>query len=277
MRKMHFVQLEMFKCFINVCDRLNLTYFMVHGSLLGTVNRQCFFPFDDDIDVAMLRKDYEIFLREGKKYLPEYYFIQSCDTEKNYPLPFAKLRDSRTSFIQPSMEKLGVNMGMYIDIFPIDNYPRNRVVRYIKSIHYLVLSSRISCEMIDSHILPKWKRLIQFVSRIIVPSYHNAVQRRSALYQKTKNTGVSILLGGKKNDIGIATEWFDATLKYRFEEIEGVKIPVGYKQYLNRIYGDYENFDPAEMYENEDGTVEVSAHYVSDTISYGDYLKTNKE
>ena len=62
MNSINKVQLDIFKTFVKVCEVLNLKYYMVHGSLLGAVRYNGFFPFDDDIDVAMPRRDYELLI-----------------------------------------------------------------------------------------------------------------------------------------------------------------------------------------------------------------------
>ena len=108
------VQLKIFKEFVSVCKKLNLRYYLVHGSLLGAVKYNGFFPYDDDIDVAMPRKDYEIFIREGQNFLSNNLFVQSNLSEKDYPLVFAKVRDSKTCFIQPLIKNLNINKGIYI-------------------------------------------------------------------------------------------------------------------------------------------------------------------
>lgn len=116
-------EFDLFAAFTAVCDRLGLPYFLVCGSALGAVKYKGFIPWDDDMDVGMLRDDYERFLREAPALLPEYYFLQSYKSEPAYPLIFAKLRDSRTTYVEKGIAHLQVNHGVYIDIFPLDGYP----------------------------------------------------------------------------------------------------------------------------------------------------------
>lgn len=69
------------EAFVKACEELGLNYYLLGGTLLGAVRHEGFIPWDDDIDVGMLREDYEKFLNEGQKYLPEYYFIQTHHTD----------------------------------------------------------------------------------------------------------------------------------------------------------------------------------------------------
>lgn len=109
--------------FINVCEKLGLTYFLVCGSALGAAKYGRFIPWDDDIDVALPRADYEIFCRRAKEFLPGYCFLQNYRTDPAFPMIFSKIRDTRTTYIEKSMADLDICHGVYIDVFPLDGYP----------------------------------------------------------------------------------------------------------------------------------------------------------
>ena len=70
-REMNDIQINIFKEFVNICSSLGLTYYMIHGSLLGAVKLQGFFPYDDDIDVAMPRKDYDKLIKNASDFFPD--------------------------------------------------------------------------------------------------------------------------------------------------------------------------------------------------------------
>ena len=95
LEKAKHLQIDILKDFISLCRKLNLRYFVVHGTLLGALRYNGFFPMDDDIDVAMPREDYDLFIQKGQKYLPEDLFIQSVESEKEYPLAFSKIRKNK--------------------------------------------------------------------------------------------------------------------------------------------------------------------------------------
>lgn len=116
-------ELGLLKAFIKCCEKLEIKYYLLGGTMLGAVRHRGFIPWDDDIDVAMLRGDYELFLAEGQQYLPEYYFLQSLHSEQDVLFDFAKIRDSRTTFIETSVKNANINHGVFLDIFPLDYYP----------------------------------------------------------------------------------------------------------------------------------------------------------
>jgi lipopolysaccharide cholinephosphotransferase len=266
---MNKVQLQIFKEFARVCQNLGLTYYMIHGSLLGAILHNGFFPYDDDIDVAMPRKDYEILMEKGQELLPKQYFLQSHQTESEYPLSFAKLRKTDTAFIQPVMKNFRINKGIYIDIFPIDYYPENHFsISFIK-IKEIISNVRISCKMNYEQNQPFSKKILRLCSKLICPSLEKAIQKRVSLFSKVSKGEKVITVGGKLQERGIPENWFGEGVPIAFEDII-VNCPTKYTEYLTCIYGDYEHYNPAGNYMNEDGTVTVSAEKVSTTQSYLD-------
>lgn len=113
-------QLKMLKIFIKICEENKLRYFLAGGSALGAVRHKGFIPWDDDIDVSMPRPDYNKFMEIAQDKLPKHLFLQNQYTEKDYNLTFAKIRDSKTTFIEKRSADLNINKGVFIDIFPID-------------------------------------------------------------------------------------------------------------------------------------------------------------
>ena len=78
-------ELELFQAFLQVCRQLKLPYFLVCGSALGAVKYQGFIPWDDDMDIAMLRPDYEVFLAQAPALLPGHIFLQNYKTDPAFP------------------------------------------------------------------------------------------------------------------------------------------------------------------------------------------------
>lgn len=115
--------MEMLKEYIRICDKYRLLYFMAGGSALGAVRHGGFIPWDDDIDVVMPRSDYMKFLNIAQDELKEPYFLQNYRTEPDFRLDYSKIRNTNTTFIETTAQRLHINHGVYLDIFPIDGYP----------------------------------------------------------------------------------------------------------------------------------------------------------
>ena len=139
------VEFDILKAFLEVCERLNLKYYLVCGTALGAVKYQGFIPWDDDVDVALPREDYEIFCKKAGELLPKGFFLQTYKTDKAYPAIFAKIRNSNTTFFEKTIEKLPINHGVYIDVFPLDGYPEDKKtakrLERKKQLYKLMLSS----------------------------------------------------------------------------------------------------------------------------------------
>ena len=125
MTELQKIELDMLKEFIRICDELNLTYYLVCGSALGAAKYQGFIPWDDDLDVALPREDYDVFCEKAQSMLPEHLFLQNHLTDEQYPLYMSKIRNSNTTFIERIHSKIDMNHGVYIDVFPLDGYPND--------------------------------------------------------------------------------------------------------------------------------------------------------
>lgn len=132
-----------------ICRRHGLTYFGIGGTALGAVRHQGFIPWDDDIDVGMPRKDYEAFLQIAARELPEGYFIQHFSTEPDSPFYFTKIRKSGTRFVEYYVKDMDIHQGIFVDIFPFDNVPKNKTVcnlhfRFCRFLYQLYLCRSLS-------------------------------------------------------------------------------------------------------------------------------------
>lgn len=127
--------LDILREVIQAINKMGLTYYCVGGTALGAVKYGGFIPWDDDIDIAMPREDYMLFLEKGSSYLPANLKICSCFTEPNNFSSLTKVRDENTAFFDIETAKYNVSHGIFIDIFPIDGYKKTtKYESFIKKI-----------------------------------------------------------------------------------------------------------------------------------------------
>lgn len=264
------IQVEILKEVDRVCNLLNIKYFMVHGSLLGAVLTGKFMPFDDDIDIAMHRSDYERFISEAPTIILSKYFVQSNKTDKDYPIGFTKVRDSGTTYIIESLRHLNINHGIYIDVFPIDYCVEGKIASKWFDFKEKMLTMRIGCKIHRKQVSLSLK-IKQLLSCIIYPSWKRAVILKENLIQSVKNGDCIRLTGGKGKENGIPAEWFGDTEVFEFEGVS-INAPKRYDSYLTAIYGDYKNCFLADGKMHGDNKVEINAYIVDTKNPYIKYI-----
>ncbi len=119
-RKVQLVQLELMKKVHAICVENGIKYILMGGSLLGAIRHKGFIPWDDDLDIALIRPEYEKLMKVLACNPIEGCFLQTYFTDKHYVQPFAKLRKDNTEFVETYFAKVKMHCGIFIDIFPFD-------------------------------------------------------------------------------------------------------------------------------------------------------------
>jgi len=123
LRRLQEVELDIFKIFIAICKKHDLQYFGLYGTALGAVRHAGIIPWDDDNDVEMPRKDYDKLVEVLPQELPQRYTFLSGQTNPNYPFMTARLMRDGTEFRTLSMKNIQCPLGIFLDIFPMDQIP----------------------------------------------------------------------------------------------------------------------------------------------------------
>ena len=234
-------ELEILKELILVFDELDISWFLVCGSALGAVKYKGFIPWDDDIDVGMYREDYERFLLEGQKYLPEHLFVQNFQTDKRFPQIFSKVRNSNTTYIEKASKYLDINHGVYVDVFPLDGYPQNRkekeFVERRKRIYKFL--SECSFEMKRSQKAECVTRMLRILgvrkfNQRILSEYQKVISR-----YKTSDSEIICNHGNWQGKQEYAPNWhYGKGIETTFEGVR-VRVPEKYDAYLTQKYGEW--------------------------------------
>lgn len=254
-----------------VCKQLNIKYYLICGSALGAVKYSGFIPWDDDLDIGLLRPDYEIFVEKAQELLPNSYFLQNYRTDPAFPQIFSKVRNSNTTYIEKSAAKLPINHGVYIDVFPLDGYPNRpfeiRRLELLKKKYKLMSACAFQ--------LPcSWDaRLFFGIERLL--GIHKHTQRIMRKYEKLISSypeeGSTVICnhGNWQGRLEYAPrEQYGEGVWATFEGIK-VRIPAQYDAYLTQKYGDWRADLPEEQ--------KISHHYakVIDLKNpYTDYLES---
>ena len=190
LKKLQSIETEMFRVFIEVCEKLNLRYYVLGGTLLGAVRHGGFIPWDDDIDLGMPRDDYEVFLREAPSLLPSHLFLQNYRTDPEYCLNITKIRNTGTTFIEYESRQQDICHGVFIDIFPLDHYPDTAWAELLYKIKRRVLKVRIGKAFIWDDAPNPIKELLKKPLDLIWPDVKAAVEDRERLFRSFSYSGM---------------------------------------------------------------------------------------
>lgn len=258
LRKLQLEELRILKKFIKICDENNLRYYSLGGTLLGSIRHKGFIPWDDDVDVAMPRKDYEILLNLAKEKIGEEFEIVTYENDKNYRYPWARMITRNMKIIN-YMANIPREEFAWIDIIPLDGFPNKGIKR---SLHKLNLGFWWNLnqivqfdELVDQNrkrgrlgkISIKIASLFKFLENII--NYKTCLKHlnKSLMkYEYDSNTKeiINFLAAYGFKEI-FTRESFSESVEYDFEKIK-LKGPKDYDSVLSRIYGDYMVIPPVE-------------------------------
>lgn len=246
-KKVWAIELDLLRKLLEVCQKHKIRAFAAFGTLLGAVRHKGFIPWDDDLDVWMLRDDYNTFLSLASKEFDSPYFVQTALNDSDYYCPFARLRNSYTTGYLVS-GKNQCNNGIYIDIIPIDMTEKRLFVEKIKRgwINICNVMTNAYVYNVNPSLITRvankvlhWK-VLKYDPKFIFRYVDKLAQRN---YVKSKKVGISIYrpYSFKKNVFDI--DAFNETIYLPFENIV-IPVPLGYDHILNVIYGDYMEFPP---------------------------------
>lgn len=264
------VEFDMLRETVRICDDLKLNYFLVCGSALGAVKYGGFIPWDDDMDVGLFRKDYEIFLKMAPSMLPDHLSLQSYATDPNYPNIFGKLRNSNTTFIEKSSAKLPINHGVYIDIFPLDGYPLNEKKQDELELTKRKCQKRLSCvfdlpRSFRSSAAAHFRRMCGWHKKSVkvLEEYTRAISA-----YPIENSSIICNHGNWQGKLEYAPkEQYGNGVMMEFEGLT-VRVPERYDEYLTQKYGDWRADLPKDQ--------QVGHHYaevIDLSRPYTDYIE----
>jgi len=268
-RNVQLAQLEMLKELDRICRNHNIEYSLFAGSALGAVRHKGFIPWDDDLDIVMLRSEYERFLAIAPNELCGEYCLQK-EFSEHWPMFFSKLRKNDTTYLEryiPKDDKQ--HQGVYIDIFPCDNLSDNKLIRKIQFVSSkIVIAKALYGRGYITNSLKK--KLFMCLCRIL-----------------PLKPFVDIVMLKRKRDTKMLHTFFGASSKYSksvydrawlsgccLMQFEDGKYPISahYDALLTTLYGDYMTPLP-----EKDRGCKVHAEIVDLSRSYEYYLEMQKK
>ena len=124
LRRQQLRMLELLEAVDLVCKKYDIPYWLSSGTLIGAVRHQGFIPWDDDLDIEMLREDYLRLMKVLPEELPDKFVLQTHETDPNYISNYAKVRDMNSYLEETNAyDRIWKYQGVYIDIFSLERIP----------------------------------------------------------------------------------------------------------------------------------------------------------
>lgn len=236
------IQVQLLQQIATFCEENNIKYFLAYGTLIGAIRHKGYIPWDDDIDIAMPRSDYEIFVKTFNNAL-QYSKVVDMYNNKKYGFAFAKVHDIRTIVNETQYHQ--DCFGVYVDVFPIDGIKDQTQI--IKSLRLRKLLHTKKANFTQRKLS---KKLINFFGKIILLPFSahfilKLIDKNAKTYPfgTTKKVACIVEPFGPKEIVDSSI--FDSSIEHEFEG-KRYKIPIGYDKWLTSIYGDYMQLPPVE-------------------------------
>ena len=235
--------------FKRICEKNDIKYTIEGGTLLGAEKYKGFVPWDDDIDVAMLRTEYEKFLKVCKTDLNERFFLQNNKTDPCFPLSYSKLRMNGTKYVQKNYDFLDIHQGLFMDIFPLDN---------VGLFSYRIICSVLGCLNGARNVklgillnprrpmkpLPQYKKWVYKLIALLPLQLINKLSDMVMKYKKGKNNKYVYFLC---NPLYAKKPWEkERFFQYSNIKFEGRNVMVirDYRKWLLEEFGNYMGSEP---------------------------------
>ena len=253
-----------------ICRKYDIRYMLFAGTLLGAVRHQGYIPWDDDVDVIMLRPEYERFLAAAEEEIDHGRFFLQKEYSEHWPMCFSKLRLQNTAAIEKYHPKdKQVHQGIYIDVFPCDNLSDHRLIRGLQfASSKVVIAKGLYKRGYETDSIKK-KMFIQLCRLLPLKPFLSATQLR----KKAHTEMVHCFLGSasRYEHSVFKREWLTESTQMKFE---GGIYPgsAHYDELLTQLYGDY--MTPLAETER---TCKIHVVIVDVHHSYLDYLEQQSD
>lgn len=257
---LHEIQQESLKVLLKLdalCRELNIRYFLAFGTLIGAIRHNGFIPWDDDIDVMMLRKDYQILKNYMDAHADEMRPFRICDraNTKNYSASIPRFVNTDFTFRTRNPGEKQFTLGVFVDIYPLDFYGKSeKVARRLKR-RTMFLDRLYIISINPSNGKKSVKNLMRILASGIAKAYlslhnikkigmdtylYNLIQKRTSESDPLIGVVAGDTSGGY---FSLPSDFFNGVIEHEFEG-HPLMIPARYDEYLKKYYGDYMKIPP---------------------------------
>ena len=248
-------ELDILKAIIKVIEDNGLSYFAIGGTCIGAVRHNGFIPWDDDIDIAMPRKDYELFRTKLYKELPANLKKLDYDNSERNDFLFVKIHDTTTTFVENyAKDSPDRYTGAFIDIMAFDGLPLKNSKRIVRrSQKLLKLNGKIRKTPIGYRKQKPFKAMVKSVVSFFFKYNHFSTKWCNMLKKYPFDNSEKVYLSCRHEKSALAKgkkvvfpySYFADYASVDFEDIK-IRVPIKYDEYLTDDFGDYMQLPPEE-------------------------------
>lgn len=254
MREIQMISLEILKFITKICEENGFRYCLMYGTLIGAVRHRGYIPWDDDVDIAMPRPDYDAFLEYARNHTDEFghYKVLNRESHKDYRYYISRVSDSR--YIIKTKDKYSCGMGIFVDIYPYEGLGNDEDVAYQTLISARRITNNIFktvwCPLIPPSSLNYKGKIVYFIDQL-----KNKILGSKRLFKKLENLrkyefSRSKYVGPlwfftKPEKVLFKRNIFENLIKLPFEDGE-FYVPACYDALLTQEYGEYMKLPPEE-------------------------------
>lgn len=245
--KLKLIQLTLLDAVDRISKANQLRYYMIGGTLIGAIRHGGQIPWDDDIDIAMPRGDYEIMKRVINNQHSERIFFQDAFTDSNYPLPFGKIRCEGTAYVDKHSEPYDMHRGIFIDVFPLDDAPYGGNLEFRIRYHIVHWCFNILLRILKRQYYNKFPLKYRLVRGVVIRSLKR-LQFFSMSFWVNPNSSRWInyfprkLRQAEKEMLSKKIFGLGRPMKF---ECQNFSAPDQAEEYLEAVFGDYMTLPPA--------------------------------
>jgi len=242
------VQLRVLDAFCRLCDEHRIRYYAYYGTLLGALRHKGFIPWDDDIDLAVPRKDFDRLA--SIDWTKHDLVLHSADVRRDYPYVVGKIADRATVWMEKA-DHVFDDLGINIDVFPIDDVPQSAVRSFLEQGSLRVLSALrdLKVTQVSAERAPG-KNLALTLAKVLLAPVSSGLLSRGINAVAASRRVPAQYAGSRVGPYGRREihrrELFDDIVEVEFEGRQ-LHAPAGYHEILTRIYGDYMTPPPPKM------------------------------
>lgn len=253
LRQLQLIETEMLEAFAEICEKNDLTYYLCFGTLLGAIRHKGFIPWDDDIDVVMPRKDFEIFRKIAPKELNSEYFFHDNKVDKDEPSGLIRIRKNNTIYADEKTLRLNLmHYGIWLDIYALDNVssPNSLLFNIQVFLRMFLYHITVQRALKNCHDLSLIRRVVHYLSCILPTKIWSDI--RDFVYRLNKNDNseycICFYAAFKTRDLKkhiMQKSDLYPPVKAEFEGRE-YNVPNNWDHILKQSYGDYMTLPPEE-------------------------------